>query len=63
MGIFICGRLGNNIKIYRIDNCKCINKIKDFHEKDIFGFCKLNNNLIVSFGKEHFIKILSINKR
>jgi len=63
MGIFICGGLGNNIKIYRIDNCKCIHKIENIHEKDIFGFCKLNNNLIVSFGKDHFIKILSINKR
>ena len=63
LGIFICGGIGKNIKVFRIDNYRCIHQIEDIHDKGILGFCKLNNNLIVSFGKDHFIKILSINKR
>ena len=63
LGIFICGGIGNNIKVYRIDNSKCIQKIEDIHDKGIFGFCKLNNNLIISFGKDNSISFLSFNKR
>ena len=59
MGIFLVGGVSNDIKIYRSDNYKCINTIKNAHSKEINGFIELKNGKIASYGWDQTIKIWS----
>ena len=58
-GIFLVGGVSQDIKIFRSDNYECLKTIKNTHLDDINGFCKLNNNTIVSYGYDKNIKIWS----
>ena len=58
-GIFLVGGVNQDIKIFRSDNYECLKTIKNAHLDDINGFCKLNNNTIVSYGYDKNIKIWS----
>ena len=60
-GIFLMGGWSNNIQIYRINNYKYLTTIQDAHSGYIVGFCKLNNNLILSFSGDTTMKIWSLN--
>ena len=48
-GIFIIGRLSNDITIYRNDNFECILTIQDAHFNTINGFIDINDDFVVSF--------------
>ena len=63
-GIFICKKRGiffvgedNNIKIFNINNYKCIKKIENAHDNIIYGFCELNDGKILSYSADKKIKI------
>ena len=54
--LFLTGGESKEIRIYRIDNYKCIKIIKDAHNDDIFGINELNDCSIASYG----FKIINI---
>ena len=57
---FFLGGLINDIMIYRCDNFKCIQIIKNAHDDfSINGFFELKNGSIVSLARDKTIKILS----
>ena len=59
-GIFFLGGLSNDIMIYRCDNFKCIQIIKNANDDfSINGFVELKNGCIVTFVRDKTIKILS----
>ena len=60
-GIFLVGGESNDIRIYRNDNYKCIQEIKDAHNDSILGFIELKDGSIASFSFDKTIKIKSIN--
>ena len=58
-GIFLVGGKSKDIMIYKNDNYKCIQTIKDAHENDdIYGFIDLKNNTMISYSNK-VIKIWS----
>ena len=61
-GLFIISGIGSEIKIYRSDNYKCIQVIKDEDFEFCLGLTKINGNLIISYGKKNHIKVWSFIK-
>ena len=57
--IFVISGQGNDLKVYNINNFKCIQIIKDAHANLILGLSNINNNCIASYGKDKTIKIWS----
>ena len=57
-GLFLGGRY-NDILVFRNDNYKCIQIIKNAHEDYIKGFIHLNNDFIISYSDDGKIKIWS----
>jgi hypothetical protein len=51
--IFLVGGVTRDLKIYEIDNFKCIQTIKDAHFNFISGFLELNNGNIISYGNKN----------
>ena len=62
LGIILIGGIKNEIKIYRTDNYECIYFIHDNHDKAIIGFCQLNNNSVITYGKDNKVSLLYINE-
>ena len=60
-GIILMGGWSKDIIIYKSNNYKYLTTIKDAHSEYIVGFCKLKNNLILSFSGDTTIKIWSLN--
>ena len=48
-GIILVSDWSHDIKIFRIDNYKCIKIMKDCHNENICGFVILKNDLIASY--------------
>ena len=52
-GIFLVFEKSNDISVYRSDNyCKIFNYNKT-HNGWIFGLCKMNNGLIISYNRDN----------
>ena len=60
-GIFLIGGWSKDILIYRSDNYEYLTTIKNAHSRYIVGFCKLKNNLFLSFSGDTTIKIWILN--
>ena len=55
-GIFLVGGGSKDIMIYRNDNYKCIQIIKNAHDSDIFGFVELQDGRILSYSDDNKLK-------
>ena len=60
-GIFLICGWSKDILIYRSDNYEYLTTIKNAHSRYIVGFCKLKNNLFLSFSGDTTIKIWILN--
>ena len=59
-GLFITGGYCKDIKIYKNDNYECIQIIKDVDDRMIFGFVRLKNGLIASYGSNKKLILWSL---
>ncbi len=59
--MFLIGGWSKDIQIYRSDNYEYLTTIKNAHSEYIVGFCKLKNDLILSFSGDTTMKIWSLN--
>ena len=58
--ILLVGGWGNDILIYKGDNFEFVERFENAHFNYIIGFCKMENNLVLSFSGDWRIIIWSI---
>ena len=58
-GLLLVGGDSKDIIIYRNDDYKIFQIIKEAHESSILGFVQLNNGKIISYGYDNVIKVWS----
>ena len=59
-GLFASGGEDCAIKLYSVENYDCVKEITRAHEGGVNGFCKIRNEILVSYGADGNIKVWNV---